>query len=107
MKSVQSPLYCHRPSKTWQWLNELAKRSGSVANWNCGGHRVARRVDHRDGVAACIGDIDVAAVGGDCYANRSRSDADGYRRADHGVGRRVDHRDGAAEAIGDIDVAAV
>src|SRR5215831_4634713 len=67
--------------------------------------RVGRRGDHRDGVFADSGDIDLAAVGGDRHAIRLAADRDW--RPDHGVGRGIYHRDVVGGEIGDVDLAAV
>lgn len=65
------------------------------------GDRICRRVDHRHGVAVEVSNIDLAAVGGNRYADGIV--ADGDRRGDR-ICRRVDHRDDVAVDVCDVGV---
>src|SRR5262249_56645651 len=63
-----------RPSKIWQWLNELAKRGGIGARWNCSGHRIGRCGHYRNIVVDSIGGEDLARIGRNHHAKSSHGD---------------------------------
>jgi hypothetical protein len=74
---------------------------GSLPAVTVAHHRVAGRVDHRNGIRGKIRNIGACSVGGNSYSKG----APPYRdRGYHRVGRGIDNRNGIGALIRNIDV---